>query len=163
MTCPNQVPTAKNHSLATPLDMAVSRDGKTLYLAAFGSSKIGVFDTTALRNNTFDPRQISANYIPVSGGGPSGLVLDEVRGLDGLRGSPTASRAIGYAQALDQLDGVLSQDEAIASTAAATRRLVRRQESWFRPDPRITWLPHDASDLVERALGAIHASRTMGT
>jgi len=72
--------TARNHSLATPLDMAVTRNGSTLYLAAFGSSKIGVFDTTALRNNTFDPRQISANYIPVSGGGPSGLVLDEARG-----------------------------------------------------------------------------------
>jgi sugar lactone lactonase YvrE len=70
-------PTAKNHSLATPTDMVVSGDGKTLFVAAFGSSKIGVFDTTQLRNNTFDPRAISSNYIPVSGGGPSGLVLDE--------------------------------------------------------------------------------------
>jgi DNA-binding beta-propeller fold protein YncE len=73
-------PTAKNHSLSTPLDMAVTSDGRTLYLAAFGSSKIGVFDTTALENNTFDPRVASANYITVSGGGPSGLALDEARG-----------------------------------------------------------------------------------
>ena len=73
-------PTAKDHSLAVPLDMAITGDGQTLYLAAFGSSKIGVFDTTQLRNNTFDPRLISANYIPVSGGGPSGLLLDEARG-----------------------------------------------------------------------------------
>jgi DNA-binding beta-propeller fold protein YncE len=73
-------PTAKNHSLSTPLDMAVTTDGRTLFLAAFGSSKIGVFDTAALENNTFDPRTISSNYIPVSGGGPSGLVLDEARG-----------------------------------------------------------------------------------
>jgi YVTN family beta-propeller protein len=73
-------PTAKDHSLSTPLDMAVTRDGRTLLLAAFGSSKIGVFDTAALENDTFDPRSISANYIPVSGGGPSGLVLDEARG-----------------------------------------------------------------------------------
>jgi len=72
--------TAKNHSLATPVDMAVSGNGGTLYVAAFGSSKIGVFDTAQLRANSFDPRQISANYIPVSGGGPSGLVLDEARG-----------------------------------------------------------------------------------
>ncbi len=71
--------TAKNHSLSTPLDMAVTRDGRTLFLAAFGSSKIGVFDTTALENDTFNPRTISANYIPVSGGGPSGLALDEAR------------------------------------------------------------------------------------
>jgi len=69
--------TAAQHSLSTPTEVAVSRDGKTLFVAAFGSSKIGVFDTTALRNNTFDPRQTSANYIPVTGGGPSGIVLDE--------------------------------------------------------------------------------------
>ncbi|HWZ45006.1 MAG TPA: hypothetical protein VNW97_16140 [Candidatus Saccharimonadales bacterium] len=73
-------PTAKDHSLATPLEMAVSHNGKTLYVAAFGSSKVGVFDTATLENNTFDPVTASANYIPVSGGGPSGLVLDEARG-----------------------------------------------------------------------------------
>jgi DNA-binding beta-propeller fold protein YncE len=73
-------PTAKNHSLSTPLDMAVTSDGRTLFLAAFGSSKIGVFDTASLENNTFDPTTASANYITVSGGGPSGLALDEARG-----------------------------------------------------------------------------------
>ena len=73
-------PTAKDHSLSTPLDMAVTRDGGTLFVAAFGSSKIGAFPTSALRDNSFDPRQTSAAYIPVSGGGPSGLVLDEARG-----------------------------------------------------------------------------------
>jgi YVTN family beta-propeller protein len=67
-------------SLAVPTGMAVTGNGQTLFLAAFGSSKIGVFDTTQLRNNTFDPNQTSANYIPVTGGGPSGLVLDEARG-----------------------------------------------------------------------------------
>ncbi len=73
--------TAKNHSLALPLDMAVSSDGKTLYVAAFGSSKIGVFNTTELEDNTFDPVAESPNYIPVSGGGVSGVALDEARGL----------------------------------------------------------------------------------
>jgi DNA-binding beta-propeller fold protein YncE len=73
-------PTAKDHSLAIPLDMTVTGDGKTLFVAAFGSSKIGVFDTAQLRANSFDPRQISSHYIAVSGGGPSGLALDEVRG-----------------------------------------------------------------------------------
>src|SRR5580765_5191864 len=73
-------PTTKDHSLATPLDMAVSSDGKTLYVAAFGSSKVGVFDTAALENNSFDPRTASTNYISVSGGGPSGVALDEARG-----------------------------------------------------------------------------------
>jgi DNA-binding beta-propeller fold protein YncE len=73
-------PTAKNHSLSTPTDMAVTSNGRTLFVAAFGSKKIGVLDTTALENNTFDPRTASANYIPVSGGGASGLALDEPRG-----------------------------------------------------------------------------------
>jgi YVTN family beta-propeller protein len=74
-------PTAKSHSLSMPLDMAVTHDGKTLYVAAFGSSKIGVFDTASLEHDTFDPVAASANYISVSGGGVSGLVLDEARNL----------------------------------------------------------------------------------
>ncbi len=69
----------QQYSLATPLGMAVSSDGGTLYLAAFGSSKIGVFNTATLENNSFDPVAQSANYITVSGGGPSGVVLDETR------------------------------------------------------------------------------------
>jgi YVTN family beta-propeller protein len=69
-------PGTKEHSLSIPLGMAVSEDGKKLYVAAFGSSKIGVFDTATLENDTFDPTVESANYITVSGGGPSGIVLD---------------------------------------------------------------------------------------
>jgi DNA-binding beta-propeller fold protein YncE len=72
-------PTAASHSLATPLDMVVTSDGATLYLAAFGSSEVGVFSTATLENNTFNPVTDSANYIPVSGGGPSGLALDQTR------------------------------------------------------------------------------------
>jgi YVTN family beta-propeller protein len=68
-------PGVKNNSLATPLDMAVTADGSTLYVAAFGSSKVGVFDTAQLENDTFVPS--SASHINVSGGGPSGVVLDE--------------------------------------------------------------------------------------
>lgn len=74
-------PTAKSHSLSMPLDMSISSDGKKLYLAAFGSSKVGVFDTSTLEDGTFDPVAASANYIPVTGGGVSGLALDEPRGL----------------------------------------------------------------------------------
>ena len=72
-------PTVAQHSLSTPLDMQVSSDGRTLYVAAFGSSKIGVYDTAALENNTFNPRTASANFISVDGGGPGGLALDESR------------------------------------------------------------------------------------
>jgi YVTN family beta-propeller protein len=72
-------PEVKAHSLALPTGMAVSPDGTTLYVTAFGSSKIGVFDTAALAADTFDPTVISAGYIPVTGGGPSGVVLDAGR------------------------------------------------------------------------------------
>ncbi len=63
----------KEKSLASPMGMAVSADGATLYVAAFGSGKIGVFDTAALEGDTFVPD--AADHLSVSGGGPSGLVL----------------------------------------------------------------------------------------
>ena len=65
-------------SLATPTGMAVSSNGATLYVAAFGSDKVGVFSTSQLEADTFTPSP--ASHWPVSGGGPSGLVLDEPRG-----------------------------------------------------------------------------------
>ncbi len=55
----------------------------------------------------------------------------------------TASRAIGYAQALAQLDGELTEAEAIDQTAALTRRYARRQVSWFRRYRDIAWLDYD--------------------
>jgi DNA-binding beta-propeller fold protein YncE len=67
----------RDKSLATPLEMAVSADGGTLYVAAFGSGKVGVFPVAALEADTFDPATTSAGYIAVAGGGPGGLVLDE--------------------------------------------------------------------------------------
>lgn len=91
-------------------------------------------------------------------------ILDETARLlaAGLREGRTAPRAIGYAQAVAQLDGSLEQREAIEDTQRATRRLVRRQESWFRPDPRTRWLPADAPDLLDRALAVIDESGMMG-
>ena len=71
-------PGVEDDSLATPLGMAINAAGTTVYVAAFGSSKVGVFDTAALENDTFTPD--SSDHIAVSGGGPSGLVLDEANG-----------------------------------------------------------------------------------
>src|SRR5262249_41511467 len=71
-------PSDKAKSLATPLGMAVTAAGQTLYVAAFGSSQIGVFSTAELEADTFLPN--AADHITVTGGGPSGLVLDEPRG-----------------------------------------------------------------------------------
>ena len=76
-------------------------------------------------------------------------LLGEVEDLlrVGLRDGFTASRAIGYAQAIGVIDGQLTEPEAVAETAQATRRYVRRQESWFRSDPRIRWV--DATHRVD--------------
>src|SRR5258706_4619866 len=57
--------------------MAVTANGATLYVAAFGSSAIGIFDTAELEANTFTPSAL--DHIPVTGGGPSGLVLNEAK------------------------------------------------------------------------------------
>jgi tRNA dimethylallyltransferase len=88
-------------------------------------------------------------------------LVDEVRALTGrgLREGRTASRAVGYAQVLAALDGETTMDEARERTAQATRRLIRRQESWFRRDPRIVWLDAGADDLVDQALAAVSAPR----
>ncbi len=81
----------------------------------------------------------------------SGL-LDEVAGLRraGLEQGVTARRAIGYAQALAQLEGRQSEAEAIAETQALTRRYARRQVSWFRRYEAVRWVEpgHPAADLV---------------
>jgi tRNA dimethylallyltransferase len=89
----------------------------------------------------------------------SGL-LDEVRALDsaGLRVGRTAGRALGYSQALAHLDGTLTAEQAIEDTITSTRRFARRQESWFRPDPRIRWLGYADPRLIERSLDVIGAS-----
>lgn len=80
----------------------------------------------------------------------TGLV-DEVRGLAGLRDGLTAARALGYAQVLAALDaggGAGEMDRAREATFLGTRRYVRRQRSWFRRDHRIHWLDGAAEDLA---------------
>ncbi len=83
----------------------------------------------------------------------AGLV-EEVRRLlgQGLAEGRTAGRALGYAQVIRFLRGEWTEEQAFAETVRATRRFARRQESWFRRDPRVCWLPHDAPDLLERSL-----------
>lgn len=81
-----------------------------------------------------------------------GLVA-EVRALkgQGLEGGRTASRALGYAQVLDFLRGDCTEAEARETTVAGTRKFARRQDRWFRQDPRIHWLRYDAQDKIVQA------------
>jgi tRNA dimethylallyltransferase len=83
-------------------------------------------------------------------------LVEEVKRLGQL--GPTAATAIGYRQAAAHLAGELTLDEAIERTTTATRRFARRQESWFRKDPRIVWIDHDDPELLEKALAAVRAT-----
>jgi tRNA dimethylallyltransferase len=71
-------------------------------------------------------------------------LLAEVENLQqhGIREGKTARAAIGYAQALAQLDGTMTETQAIAETTQLTQRYARRQMSWFKRDERIRWLDY---------------------
>jgi len=80
-------------------------------------------------------------------------LVDEAAGLGEL--GTTASRAIGYSQALGQLRGELTEAEAIEQAQQLTRRYARRQVGWFRRYPRVTWLDADDAGLLQNARTAI--------
>lgn len=84
-------------------------------------------------------------------------ILREVQDLLplGVRESKTSSRAIGYAQAIAQLDGVMTEAQAIEDTARLTARYARRQMSWFRRDPRINWFDYQAENLIPEILKTV--------
>ena len=88
-------------------------------------------------------------------------LVGEVRSLldAGLRDGPTASRALGYSQVLRMFDGHIDQDQARGLMAQATRRLARRQRSWFYRDPRVHWLP---APNPKAALHEVRSARNTG-
>ena len=88
--------------------------------------------------------------------------IDEVRALEaqGLREGLTASKALGYAQILELLAGDITEGDAKTNTVTATRRYVRRQESWFNRDGRIEWFAssgESASSLDAEVADYIHS------
>ncbi len=82
-------------------------------------------------------------------------ILDEVRGLRPAGLGVTASKAIGYAQAIAELDGELTSEDAIAQTAALTRRYARRQVGWFRRYRDTHWFNYDNPTLVDDVVAVI--------
>lgn len=83
-------------------------------------------------------------------------LLDEVRSLP-IDGTPTASRAIGYQQALASLRGELSEAQAREQTVAATRKFARKQDRMFHQDPRVHWLAFDSPALLDDAVAFVAA------
>ena len=84
-------------------------------------------------------------------------LVDEVKSLEakGIREGKTSSVAIGYAQALKQIDGEMTEAEAIADTVRLTQKYARRQMSWFRRDQRIHWLDYQDSEATAKALALV--------
>ena len=87
--------------------------------------------------------------------------VEEVRNLvsDGRKLSKTASQALGYKQIISYIEGDNTLDEAIESAVSSTRRFARRQEKWFRRDPRIQWLDvkKDPLELLEEVIKVFDA------
>ncbi|MGO1916633.1 MAG: tRNA (adenosine(37)-N6)-dimethylallyltransferase MiaA [Brevibacterium aurantiacum] len=88
--------------------------------------------------------------------------VDEVRSLleRGLAEGRTASRAIGYAQIQQYLAGELDRDDAQEQTTIRTRQFARRQDTWFRRDPRIVWIDATEGDHAANAASALEAVAT---
>ncbi|MCY0930960.1 tRNA (adenosine(37)-N6)-dimethylallyltransferase MiaA [Streptomyces sp. H27-H1] len=124
-----------------------------------------VYDTVQIGVDVARPELDERIALRVDRMWEAGLV-DEVRALEaaGLRHGITASRALGYQQVLAVLAGECTEEEARAETVRATKRFARRQDSWFRRDPRVHWLSGGVADrgelaglaqsLVERAVTA---------
>ncbi|MDR4533348.1 tRNA (adenosine(37)-N6)-dimethylallyltransferase MiaA [Glutamicibacter sp. PS] len=84
-------------------------------------------------------------------------LAQEVAGLleRGLREGKTASRAIGYQQYTDYLDGKIDRAQAIEQTVVATRKFARRQITWFTADPRVTWFDPTRAGMLGDVLAHI--------
>jgi tRNA dimethylallyltransferase len=94
----------------------------------------------------------------------AGMVQEtEVLVSKGLRESVTAGYAIGYAQALAQLDGELTQEQAIESTTKLTQKYARRQMSWFKRDTRINWLDALDPEVTNLAIALVRKHGLFGS
>jgi tRNA dimethylallyltransferase len=85
-----------------------------------------------------------------------GGLVDEVRSLSPRLGR-TARNAVGYREILDALAGDVSVDAAFDRAAANTKKLARRQRTWFQRDPRIRWIPwiEDIEQRTRRVLESL--------
>jgi len=97
----------------------------------------------------------------VAGMWRDGLV-DEVAALRPAGLGITAARAIGYAQAVAQLDGILTESQAIEQAASLTRRYARRQVGWFGRYAATRWIDADDRDRLARARSALVSAPRAG-
>ena len=88
----------------------------------------------------------------------SGFVAEVDRLIEeGITSATTARRALGYAQIIAMRSGEITEDLAIEETKRATRQYVRRQETWFSRDARISWIS-PTQPRLETVLEKINSS-----
>ncbi len=132
----------------TPTQRASSAEARHLrdYVPEIEFTAVGVDPGSAL------DERIDRRLAGMRAGG----LVEEVGGLRDRLGR-TASLAVGYAEILTHLEGEATLDEAFDEIARNTRRLAKKQRTWFQRDPRIRWLPwtEDQGETLRRALEAI--------
>jgi tRNA dimethylallyltransferase len=116
----------------TPSSRAASADAEDVrrYVPEIGFEAVGVDPGSGLED------RVDARLSMMRDGG----LVDEVRSL-ALRMGRTARGAVGYREVLSALDQEISMDEAFQRAAASTKKLARKQRTWFQRDPRIRWIP----------------------
>ena len=85
-------------------------------------------------------------------------LLDEVRALLGAPGgmSRTARQAVGYRQLLSHLEDGVDLETCVEQAITQSRRLARRQRSWFERDPRVEWFD-DPTAASERLIEVLNS------
>ncbi|MEA2432632.1 MAG: tRNA dimethylallyltransferase [Actinomycetota bacterium] len=86
-------------------------------------------------------------------------LMAEVDQIRAVGFGPTARQALGYRQVLESPPGTNTY-ELVGQIARATRRFARRQESWFRADPRIAWFEAGEADAVVAVTEHLRFSET---
>jgi tRNA dimethylallyltransferase len=119
-------------------------------LQGYQPIKLGLHPARELLNGRLDARTVEMFR--------RGLI-DEVRGLlaSGVRASAKPFESLGYKQALQVLEGILSEEQAIQSTQLETRRYAKRQMTWFRKEAGVHWLQGfgDEARVQQEALAVI--------
>ena len=85
-----------------------------------------------------------------------GGLIEEVKALQARIGR-TAASAVGYREILDHLAGMIDVDETFQAISRNTKRLAKKQRTWFQRDPRIRWIPwlNHSDERVKRTLEAL--------
>ncbi len=130
-------------------------------LSAWQQQTHGLTDTWQVRQvGLLPPRdaldaRINARVLAMVSAG----LIEEARGLHAAGVSRTAGQALGYKELFAAFEGRWSVDEAVARIQHDTRRYARRQLTWFRHDPRITWMTPAANagpaDLLPSLLASL--------